>query len=83
MNAKLENFDFKTQCKIQSYTLYYEKKNGDPVRVDIVGGGFTGRAGEYVKKARPGDKFVFTDVKARCPGDSRGRRVNGLAFTIR
>ncbi len=83
LNATLENFDFEANCKIQSYVLYYEKKNGDPVRVDVTGGNFTGRAGQYVKNARPGDKFVFTDVKARCPGDSRGRRVNGLAFEIR
>lgn len=80
---ELKNFDFKTQCKIQSYTLFYTKKQGDPVKVDVNGGAFTGRAGEYVRTAKAGDSFVFTDVKARCPGDDRGRRVNGLAFTIR
>ncbi|MGH1336414.1 MAG: GldM family protein [Aureispira sp.] len=80
---KLENFDFGAKCKIQSYTLFYTKKQGDPVKVDVTGGAFTGRAGQYVQKAKAGDSFIFTDVKARCPGDSRGRRVNGLAFTIR
>lgn len=83
LNSKLENFDFETDCRVQSYTLFYTKKNGDPVKVDVTGGAFTGRAGAYVKSAKAGDSFVFTNVKARCPGDSRGRRVNGLAFTIR
>lgn len=80
---KLENFDFKAKCKIQSYTLFYTKKQGDPVKVDVVGGAFTGRAGQYVKSAKAGDSFIFTDVKAKCPGHSSGRRVNGLAFKIR
>lgn len=80
---ELKNFDFETNCKIQSYTLFYTKKQGDPVKVDVTGGAFTGRAGQYVKSAKAGDSFIFTEVKARCPGDTKGRRVNGLAFTIR
>ena len=80
---KLENFDFEAKCKIQSYTLYYTKKGGDPVKEDVKGGAFSGRTGTYVKSAKAGDQFIFTKVKARCPGDAQGRSVNGLAFMIR
>ncbi len=80
---ELENFDFGVKCKIQSYTLFYTPKRKDPIKVDVNGGGFLGRAGEYVRSASPGDSFVFTNVKAKCPGDTSPRRVNGLAFNIR
>ncbi len=81
---ELKNFDFGVKCKIQSYTLFYTPERKDPIKVDVNGGGFPGQAGEYVRGAKAGDSFVFTSVKAKCPGDQGGgRRVNGLAFTIR
>ncbi|MGH1336416.1 MAG: GldM family protein [Aureispira sp.] len=81
--AWLDNFDFDAKCKVQSYTLYYTRKRQDPVELKGKGARFSGQVANAIRAAKPGDQYAFTDVKARCPGDSAGRRVNGLAFKIR
>ncbi|MFT5646131.1 MAG: hypothetical protein ACI976_000809 [Aureispira sp.] len=81
--AWLENFDFDAKCKVQSFTMYYTRKRQDAVELKGGGGRFSGQIATAVKQAKPGDQYAFTDVKARCPGDKAGRRVNGLTFKIR
>lgn len=81
--AWLDNFDFDAKCQVQSYTLYYTAKRQDPVELKGQGGRFSGPISNVVSRAKPGDQYAFTEVKARCPGDKAGRRVNGLAFKIR
>ena len=81
--AWLDNFDFDAKCQVQSYTMYYTAKRQDPVELKGKGGRFSGPVKNAVSRAKPGDQYAFTDVKARCPGDKAGRRVNGLAFKIR
>lgn len=81
--AWLDNFDFDARCQVQSYTLYYTAKRQDPVELKGKGGRFSGPIANVVKRAKPGDQYAFTEVKARCPGDKAGRRVNGLTFKIR
>ncbi|WMX15587.1 GldM family protein [Aureispira sp. CCB-E] len=81
--AWLENFDFDARCQVQSYTMYYTRKRQDAVELKGKGGRFSGQIASAVRQAKPGDQYAFTDVKARCPGDSAGRRVNGLTFKIR
>lgn len=80
---ELKDFVFDAKCDIQSYTLFYTPKGGDPIRATGNGRRFSGEIANYVRKADVGDNYVFTEVKAKCPGDRTGRRVNGLAFTIR
>ena len=79
----LPNFDFEAKCKIQSYTLYYTRKRQDPVEVTGNGNRFSGKVSNVIRAAKPGDQYAFTNVKARCPGDSAARRVNGLSFKIK
>ena len=81
--AWLDNFDFDAKCNVQSYTMYYTRKRQDPVEIEGKGGRFTGKVGDAIRQAKPGDQYAFTNVKARCPGDSAARRVNGLAFKIK
>jgi gliding motility-associated protein GldM len=81
--AWLEGFDFDARCKVQSFTMYYTRKRQDAVELKGTGGRFSGQISTAVRQAKPGDQYAFTDVKARCPGDKAGRRVNGLTFKIR
>ncbi|BDS13904.1 type IX secretion system motor protein PorM/GldM [Aureispira anguillae] len=81
--AWLDNFDFDARCQVQSYTLYYTRKRQDPVEIQGKGGRFSGKVSAAIRQAKPGDQYAFTDVKARCPGDKAGRRVNGLAFKVK
>ena len=47
------------------------------------GGRFSGKVLNAIRQAKPGDQYVFTNVKVKCPSDKVDRRVNGLAFHIR
>lgn len=41
---------------------------------------FTTAAKNLFKRAKPGDTYLFTNIKARCPGDKAGRKINTLVF---
>lgn len=81
--AILHNFDFDCRCKIQSFDLIYIPKDGEIKEARHAGGKFTGSVRQYVENTKPGDVFLFQNVKGRCPGDSSARRLNGLNFYIK
>ena len=81
--AWLDNFDFDARCNIQGFNLVKVSKRADPVEVVNQGGSYQSSAAELVRSARPGDIFYFENVKARCPGDKAGRKINSLVFRIK
>ena len=81
--AVLENFDFDARCNIQGFTMTRQAKRVDPVSTPNSGGRFTGRAEALKNQAAPGDTYYFDDIKARCPGDSAGRKINDIVIKIR
>jgi gliding motility-associated protein GldM len=80
---ELQDFEFDAKCKIQSYVLYYTPRGADPSKIDGSGTRFSGQVKAVIQKAKIGDQYAFTNVKAKCPGDTAGRRVNGLSFKIK
>lgn len=81
--AWLENFDFEARCEIQGFNLVKVSKREDPAEAPNNGGSFSGKASNLVNAAKPGDTFYFENVKARCPGDAAGRKINSLVFRIK
>ena len=81
--AWLDNFDFDAKCKIQGFNLVRVAKRSDPVEVINTGGRFSSKASNLARAAKPGDIFYFENVKARCPGDVAGRKINSLVFRIK
>ncbi|MEY3050695.1 MAG: hypothetical protein RLY31_480 [Bacteroidota bacterium] len=81
--AWLENFDFDARCEIQGFNLVKVSKREDPVDSPNAGGTFTGKTKNLVTSAKPGDIYYFENVKARCPGDVAGRKINSLVFRIK
>jgi gliding motility-associated protein GldM len=81
--AWLENFDFEARCEIQGFNLVKVSKREDPVEAVNAGGSFNGKAENLVNAAKPGDTYYFENVKARCPGDPAGRKINSLVFRIK
>lgn len=81
--AWLENFDFEARCEIQGFNLVKVAKREDPVEATNSGGSFNGKASNLVTSAKPGDTFYFQEVKARCPGDAAGRKINSMVFRIK
>ena len=83
MIAWLDNFDFDAKCNIQGFNLVKVAKRSDPVEVTNSSGRFASKAANLVRSAKPGDTFYFENVKARCPGDKAGRKINSLVFRIK
>jgi hypothetical protein len=83
VGAFLDNFDFEATCKIQGFNLVYVAKRQDPVEAINSGARYGAQAKRLVGKAKPGDIFYFDNVKAKCPGDPAGRKINSMVFKIK
>ena len=83
VGAFLDNFDFDAKCAIQGYNLTYVAKRQDPVESVNGGARYNAASKRLVSKAKPGDIFYFDNVKAKCPGDSAGRKINSMVFKIK
>ena len=81
--ALLEAFDFDAKCQIQGYDLVYLPKREDAIDSSNPGGRFNDKSERLRDRAKPGDSYLFRNIKARCPGDSAGRDLGTMAFQIR
>ena len=83
LGAFLDNFDFEATCQIQGFKLTMIAKRQDPIEVVNAGARFNDLSRSLINRAKPGDVYIFSNVKARCPGDNVGRPINSLAFFIK
>ena len=83
LGAFIDDFDFDCKCLIQGFNLTKIGRRQDPVEVTNVGPRYSSQAKRLIQTAKPGDVYLFTNVRARCPGDQAGRPINSLAFFIR
>lgn len=81
--AVLDGFDFDARCEIQGFTIWFTAPRQDPVSNLNNGGRFDARTMALMQQAKPGASYQFIDVKGRCPGDTVGRSLNGLAFQVK
>ncbi len=82
VGAFLDNFDFDAKCKIAGYNLTYVAKRQDPVESVNGGPRYNAKSKRLVNQAKPGDIYYFDNVKAKCPGDPAGRKINSMVFKI-
>ena len=83
VGAFLDNFDFDAKCAIQGFNLVYVAKRQDPVEVVNSGPRYSDKSRRMVQRAKPGDIYYFDNVKAKCPGDPAGRKINSMVFKIK
>ncbi len=83
VGAFLDDFDFDARCSIQGYRLTRVAKRQDPVESLNSGARYNAKSKRLIRMAKPGDTYLFTNVKARCPGDPAGRRINTMVFNIK
>jgi len=81
--AELSGFDFDARCDIAGFELVYAPKREDPLVVSNVGPSFNSESRSLLNRAKPGDAYYFNNVRARCPGDAAGRKINSLVFQIK
>lgn len=81
--AMLDNFDFEAKCQIQGFELTRVAKRQDAVSAINRGSRYNDKSKRLVMAAKPGDVYLYTNIKARCPGDVAGRKINTISFFIR
>ncbi len=83
LRADLTGFDFDAKCSIVGYNLLYAAKRQDIVRVINPGQNFNADAKRVIGKASPGDKFLFDNIKCKCPGDAASRELGQMIVSIK
>ena len=79
---RLANFDFQARCQIDGFEAVRVRGGEASVQTNR-GGSFTGSVKTMLENVRRKDVVYFNNVKARCPGDTVGRDLGGLVFTIK
>ncbi len=79
----LEGFDFDAKCQITGFRLVRIAPRQDPQIKPADGGRFGGEVAALLNMAKPGDRYIFEDIKARCPGDQAGRLLNEMSFLVK
>ncbi|MFZ1703891.1 MAG: GldM family protein [Saprospiraceae bacterium] len=78
----LEGFDFDARCNIGGFLLVRIAKRQDPEFGPNQGAKISGQAATLQSKAVPGDKYIFQDIKCKCPGDPADRNLGTLVFDV-
>ena len=73
---------FDARCNIGSFVLVRVAKRQDPEFAPNRGPRMEGQAAALQAKAVPGDKFLFQEIKCKCPGDPAERNLGQLVFDI-
>ena len=79
---QLEGFDFDARCAIRGFQLIRSAKREDPVLNANKGGKFDARSKDLINMAKPGDIYVFDNIKCNCPGDVAGRTLPSVVFKV-
>lgn len=82
--ADLENFDFDTRFVVTSYEMSMIPKRGElqgPFKVNSPYLNKDKDVINLIKRARPGDRVFFDDIRARGP-DGRIRKLNSINFLL-
>lgn len=83
LDAYLKDFEFEAQCSIVGFLLTRHKKNDDPISSRNAGEKYNSQSQRLVEKASSGDHYYFDDIMAKCPGDTRGRKLPSMVFKIK
>jgi len=78
-----KNFDFDADCAVVGFEATYLPVGEDPISRQNQGGEWNSWTLEWIKKAKPGDRYFFDDIQVKCPGDVEPRKLGGLAFKIK
>ncbi len=79
----LEGFEFDAKCSIQGYNLVRVAPRQDAQIVTNTGGKFSPQASGLIQQAKPGDRYLFEQIKGRCPGDVAARDLGDMSFQIK
>lgn len=82
LSAVISGMDICGNCETVRYDVTRLTKEQDPVTKSNTGARFDGGALSLIQLARPGDRYLFENIKVRCPGDSIPRQMENISITI-
>ncbi|MEP7267680.1 MAG: gliding motility protein GldM [Saprospiraceae bacterium] len=80
--AILENFDFDAKCDIAGFTVVRAAKGEDLMEALNPGSRFNGQAANIIAMAKPGNSYIFQNIKCKCPGDEVNRKLSDIYVLI-
>ncbi len=80
--SMIPNFDFEVRCVIKGFRIERISAAAERSRETNSGAKFSGATQQLINQATPGDLFIFTEIKAQCPGDKASRLINPMVFDI-
>jgi hypothetical protein len=84
MLAQIENFDFEAKCVVMGFSMTYIPKKGEPVVLENQGPMFSASIVATIKNCKPGDTFIFNNVKAKLSGDLDPKPLNNtIAYFVK
>lgn len=78
--AKVDGFDFDAPFKVTQFRFVYLPRVGDPIPVEVTGNLFNS-CKDVMMRAKPGDRWLFENVKAKGP-DNVVRAINPVILTL-
>jgi beta-lactamase regulating signal transducer with metallopeptidase domain len=70
------------ECEILGFNCIYIPREKDPIQLTNPGGAFLPKALDLVQAVNVNDQIIFDNIRAKCPGDEKGRKINNIAFKI-
>lgn len=70
------------KCEILGFNCIYVVKEKDPIQLSNPGGAFLPKALDLIQAINVNDQIIFDNIRAKCPGDEKGRKLNNVAFKI-
>ena len=82
--AVIEDFDIDARCALTSFKMLHLREGRLLAEATNTGARYDATVQPIIDSARPGDTYIFQEVKVRCPGDQAARILDEtLTFVIR
>ncbi|MCB0283854.1 MAG: hypothetical protein KDF60_14810 [Calditrichaeota bacterium] len=81
--AFFDAFDFEAKCDIRNFDVTRIAQRFEPVSVSNIGAAFNGNSKSLISKAKPGDTYIFSNIRVYCPSDDTYRMVNSMVFQVK
>ncbi len=70
-------------CNVASFTITKIGSRTDAVEVTNNGSNYSAASSQLITQAKPGDFYLFTNIKVSCSGDKANRSSNSLVYKIK
>jgi hypothetical protein len=81
LTIEAEAAGYEPYCRVAFFEVTYLPKDGDPVVLENRGSRWTPEVRALINRARPGDRYLFEEVRLRCQWDIE-QRVIELSYLI-